>query len=65
MRHEGRRRRVCHETIYRFVYSPKGQAQKLGRHLPERRRMMQAWADTCDALETGADVVPIHSRQSP
>lgn len=38
MRHEGRRRRVCHETIYRFVYSPKGQAQKLGRHLPERRR---------------------------
>ena len=32
-------------------------------HLPERRRMMQAWADTCDALETGADVVPIHSRQ--
>jgi integrase len=34
-------------------------------HLPERRRMMQAWADTCDALETGADVVPIHSRQKP
>lgn len=32
-------------------------------HLPERRRMMQAWADTCDALETGADVVPIQSRQ--
>lgn len=23
-------------------------------HLPERRRMMQAWADTCDALEAGA-----------
>jgi integrase len=34
-------------------------------HLPERRRMMQAWADTCDALETGADVVPIHGRQKP
>lgn len=31
-------------------------------HLPERRRMMQAWADTCDALETGADVVPIHRK---
>lgn len=28
-------------------------------HLPERRRMMQVWADACDALETGADVVPI------
>jgi len=29
-------------------------------HLPERRKMMQAWADTCDALETGADVIPLH-----
>jgi integrase len=29
-------------------------------HLPERRRMMQAWADTCDALETGAEVIPLH-----
>jgi integrase len=24
-------------------------------HLPERRRMMQAWADTCDALEASAE----------
>ena len=30
--------------------------------LPERRRMMQAWADTCDALEAGADVIPLHGR---
>lgn len=29
-------------------------------HLPERRKMMQAWADTCDALETGAEVVSLH-----
>lgn len=29
-------------------------------HLPERCRMMQAWADTCDALETGAEVIPLH-----
>lgn len=26
-------------------------------HLPERRKMMQAWADTCDALEAGAAVL--------
>ena len=26
-------------------------------HLPERRRLMQAWADTCDALEGGAEVL--------
>lgn len=31
-------------------------------HLPERRRMMQAWADTCDALENGADVIPMHKK---
>jgi len=28
-------------------------------HLPERKRMMQAWADYLDALRDGADVVPI------
>jgi hypothetical protein len=31
-------------------------------HLPERRKMMQAWADTCDALETGGEVVPLHGK---
>lgn len=29
-------------------------------HLPERRKMMQAWADTCDALESGAEVIQLH-----
>lgn len=29
-------------------------------HLPERRRMMQAWADYLDGLKRGAEVVPIH-----
>jgi integrase len=28
-------------------------------HLPERRKMMQAWADYLDALKNGAKVVPI------
>lgn len=42
MRHEGGLRRVCHETIYRYVYSPEGQAQELGRYLPERRRKRKA-----------------------
>lgn len=26
----------------------------------ERRKMMQAWADTCDALEAGAEVIQLH-----
>ena len=31
-------------------------------HLPERRKMMQAWADTCDALEVGGEVVTLSKR---
>lgn len=34
----GRRLRLCHETIYRFVYSKDGQSQQLARYLPEQRR---------------------------
>lgn len=34
----GPHHRLCHETIYRFVYSAEGQSQELARHLPERRR---------------------------
>ena len=33
--------RLCHETIYRFIYSPEGQSQDLARYLPERRRKRQ------------------------
>lgn len=31
-------------------------------HLPERRKMVQAWADYLDALKHGADVIPLHRR---
>jgi len=34
-------------------------------HLPERREMMQAWADTCDALEKGAETVPEGNSPKP
>lgn len=30
-------------------------------YLPERRKMMQAWADYLDALKSGAEVIPIRS----
>lgn len=38
MKLEGHAYRVCHETIYRFVYSSYGQSEELARYLPERRR---------------------------
>lgn len=33
-------------------------AYNRAQHLPERRRMMQSWADYLDALKAGADVIP-------
>ncbi len=33
-------------------------------HLPERRRMMQAWADYLDGLKAGAQVIPIRAVKS-
>jgi integrase len=34
-------------------------AYNFAEHLPERRRMMQAWADYLDALKGGAKVIPL------
>jgi integrase len=39
-------------------------AYNRAQHLPQRIAMMQAWADYCDALRTGADVVPFKHRAS-
>ena len=39
-------------------------AYNYAEHLPERRKMMQAWADYIDVLKTGAAVIPIHRKQA-
>ena len=31
-------------------------------HLPERRKMMQQWADYLDKLKAGADVIPLRGQ---
>jgi len=41
------------------VRDPNGRAYNRTAHLPERRKMMQAWADYLDGLRTDANVVPI------
>jgi integrase len=41
------------------VRDPNGRAYKRTAHLPERRKMMQQWADYLDRLKAGADVIPI------
>lgn len=42
------------------VKDPNGRAYNRTAHLPERRKMMQAWADYLDRLKAGADVIPLH-----
>ena len=37
-------------------------AYNRAQHLPERRKMMQAWADYLDGLRKGGDVVPIRRK---
>lgn len=39
------------------VRDPNGRAYNRTAHLPERRKMMQAWADYLDNLKVGADVI--------
>lgn len=43
------------------VRDPNGRAYNRTAHLPERRKMMQAWADYLDALRTGSNVVPMRA----
>lgn len=40
------------------VRDPNGRAYNRTAHLPERRRMMQHWADYLDSLKNGAEVIP-------
>jgi integrase len=41
------------------VRDPLGRAYNRTAHLAERKKMMQRWANYCDALKAGAEVVPI------
>lgn len=44
------------------VRDPNGRAYNRTAHLPERRKMMQQWADYLDKLKAGAEIIPIHQR---
>ena len=43
------------------VRDPLGRAYNRTAHLPERRKMMQDWADYLDKLKTGAEIIPLNS----
>jgi len=42
------------------VKDPNGRAYNRTAHLPERKKMMQQWADYLDRLKAGANVIPLH-----
>ena len=42
------------------VRDPNGRAYNRTAHLPERRKMMQKWADYLDKLKAGVKIIPIH-----
>jgi integrase len=44
------------------VRDPNGRAYNRTAHLPERRKMMQEWADYLDRLKAGAEVIPLPQR---
>lgn len=44
------------------VKDPNGRAYNRTAHLPERRKMMQAWADYLDNLKAGAGIVQFRQR---
>ncbi len=41
-----------------------GRAYNRTKHLPERRKMMQAWADYLDGLKAGAKVIPFRVKEA-
>jgi integrase len=46
------------------VRDPNGRAYNRTAHLPERRKMMQQWADYLDKLKGGAETIPLHGHMA-
>ncbi len=52
---------IEHQLAHR-VKDPLGRAYNRTKHLPERRQMMQTWANYLDGLKAGAKVVPLRKK---
>jgi integrase len=57
----GERPDLIEHQLAHAVRDPLGRAYNRTTHLPERRRMMQRWADFLDSLKNGAEVVPLRA----
>ncbi len=57
----GERVDLIEHQLAHAVKDPNGRAYNRTSHLPERKRMMQAWADYLDALCRGANVIQLRA----
>ena len=55
----GERPDLIEHQLAHAVRDPNGRAYNRTSHLPERKKMMQRWADYLDSLRSGADVVQL------
>jgi integrase len=53
---------IIEHQLAHAVRDPNGRAYNRTAFLPERREMMQLWADYLDGLKKGAQVIPIHKK---
>lgn len=52
------------QQLAHAVRDPLGRAYNRTAHFPERRKMMQEWADYLDSLRVGGNVVPMKQRRA-
>ncbi|RBJ77260.1 integrase, partial [Pseudomonas sp. MWU12-2534b] len=55
---------IIEAQLAHAVKDPLGRAYNRTAHLPQRREMMQQWANYLDRLKAGADVVAINSARA-
>jgi len=55
----GFREELIEQQLAHQVRDIHGRAYNRTKHLPERTKMMQSWADYLDALKAGASVIPL------
>jgi integrase len=55
---------LIEQQLAHAVRDPLGRAYNRTAHLPERRKMMQAWADYLDGLKKGAEIVPLRGQSA-
>ena len=60
-----RRFQFCLESVLKWRLTQLdavSAAYSFAEHLPERRKMMQAWADYLDGLKAGGEVIPLFKK---